>query len=191
MAWEEKSTRKHEFVNGEVYAMSGVTRRHDLIAGNVYAHLRAAARGTPCRAYTSDMKVRVAASVTYYPDVSIDCASHSDADVIIDHPCLVVEVTSRSTFRTDRGEKLENYRRAPSLRMYLIVDQNRRRVTCHRRNDDDTWTAEEHEGGGSIAVPCPRMELTLDDIYEGVQMPPLGVAEPEIDEATGEYVVER
>lgn len=136
------------------------------------------------------MKVRPVLGVIYYPDVSVDCVPHDDADLIVDHPCLVVEVTSRTSARTDRGEKADNYRRAPSLRMYLVVDQNRKRVTCHRRTESGAWTADDFESAGVIDVPCPEMRLTLDEIYEAVQMPPLGVAEPEVDELTGEYVVD-
>lgn len=190
LAWEERQERKHEFVNGEVYAMSGVTRRHDAIATNILVRLKQASREGPCSANSSDVKVRPVQGVIYYPDVSVDCVPHDGADLIIDHPCLVVEVTSRTTARTDRGEKAENYRRAPSLRMYLVVDQNRKRVTCHRRTEFGAWTVVDLESAGTIDVPCPEMRLTLDEIYEGVQMPPLGVAEPEVDELTGEYVVD-
>lgn len=130
---EERSPGKHEFVRGEVYAMSGVTRRHEAITLNVLFHLRAAARGGPCSAASGQVKVQPVPEVVYYPDVAVDCVPYRGDDVVIDRPCVVVEVASRSTARTDRGEKAENYRRAPSLRMYLIIDHRRRQVTCHRR----------------------------------------------------------
>jgi Uma2 family endonuclease len=126
----------------------------------------------------------------YYPDVSVDCVPHGDDDLIVGQPGLAVEVTSPSTARIDRGETLDNYRRAASLRMCLVVDQRRRRVTCHRPDDAGAWVVEELTGTGTISVPCPSVELTLDEVYEGVEMPPLGVAEPERGDETGEYVVD-
>src|SRR5438105_102817 len=118
LSWELKQPRKHEFVNGQVFAMSGVTRRHDAIAMNVLVRLHAACRNTRCTASSSDVKVRPVANVVYYPDTSVDCGAHGGDEIIIDEPCLVVEVTSRSSARTDRGEKLDNYTKSPSLRMY-------------------------------------------------------------------------
>jgi Uma2 family endonuclease len=100
-----------------------------------------------------------------------------------------VEVTLRSTARIDRGEKVAEYCKAASLRGYLIVDQNLRRVTYYTRDVDGAWAHAELTGSGTIAIPCPKTALTLDQIYEDVSMPPLGVAEPDVDEATGEYVM--
>lgn len=188
---EEHRTIKHEYLRGEVYAMSGGTRRHSLLAANVIAHFHGAARGQPCRVYTSDFKVQPSDEAVYYPDVSVVCEHIDGSAILTAAPCLVVEVTSRGTVRIDRGEKLEQYRRCSTLRAYLIVDQFRRRVTRHWRSPSGDWAVEEYVDFGSIPVPCPPMNLTLDQIYEDVELPPLqvGESEPELD-ADG-YVIER
>ena len=189
LRWEDRNTVKHEYVRGEVYAMSGRTKRHARIAGNILARLVTATRGGRCQVFGSDMKVRAREDVAYYPDVSVECGEFDAEDVISEQPVLVVEVTSRGTMRVDRGEKLDNYRQISSLQSYLIVDQNRRRVSHHFRTPAG-WLAQEFEGAEIIRLACLNVDLALDEIYESIVLPPLGVAEPEIDEETGEYIVE-
>jgi len=185
---EESSPIKHELVGGEAYAMTGTTIRHNRIAGNVFASLKAAEGDGPCRVFVADIKVGAGNDVVYYPDVVVICGAHDPADVITTAPCAIVEVTSRSTARTDRGEKLQAYRGLASLQFYMIVDQYRRRVTCHRRDGAGQWGTVELEQDGTVEVPCPKSRITLDDIYDSIELPPLGVAEPELDEESNEYV---
>src|SRR3712207_5413407 len=120
--FEESSPIKHEYVAGEVYAMSGVTARHDLIAGTIFSLLLAAEANTACRVFTSDMRLEVAEDRYYYPDVAVVCTPVAELDIVARGPCVIVEVTSPNTARIDRGEKLDAYRRIPTLRTYLIVD---------------------------------------------------------------------
>jgi Uma2 family endonuclease len=188
---EELSTVKHELVGGELYAMTGTTIRHNRIAGNVFARLKAAERRGPCRVFIADIKVRAGEDVVYYPDLVVMCGTSEPSDVVASSPCAIVEVTSRGTARIDRGEKLAAYRNLASLQIYLIVDQYRRRVTCHRRDDAGQWRTIDVEQAGTIDIPCPRSQLTLDEIYEDVELPPLGVAEPEPDGEESEYAPER
>ncbi|MEJ7813100.1 MAG: Uma2 family endonuclease [Gemmatimonadaceae bacterium] len=175
LAFEEASPVRHEYVAGEIHAMTGATPRHNQIALNIAFHLRAAARGGPCRAYIEAVKLRVGDAI-YYPDVMVDCTPAEPA-LIIESPCLVVEVTSPSTALTDRREKLVAYRGVPTLQAYLLVEQDRRRVTRHWRDAQGAWGYSVITGEEIVPVPCPRTELTLDLIYEDVTMPPLGVAE--------------
>lgn len=188
---EEASTLRHEYFRGEVFAMSGGTRRHSLLAANIISRLHLATRGTSCHVCTSDFKVQPTDEAVYYPDVSVVCDEVDDQAVLTQAPCLVVEVTSRSSYRTDHGEKAQQYCASPSLRAYLIVDQNRRRVVAYLRDTNGAWERHEVTGDASIRLPCPAVELSLDEIYEDIALPPLGVAEPELDEATGEYVTAR
>lgn len=175
LAFEEASPIRHEYVAGEVHAMTGATPRHNQIVGNVFAQLRAAARGEPCRVYVEAVKLRVGDAI-YYPDVMVDCTPGEPA-LLIESPCLVVEVTSPSTALTDRREKLAAYRSSPTLQAYLLVEQDRRRVTRHWRDAQGVWGHSVITGEGAVPVPCPQTELTLDLVYEDVTMPPLGVAE--------------
>lgn len=127
LAWEEQNQIKHEYLAGEAYAMVDVTVRHNLITLNIATSLRPAARKRGCRVLTTDVKLRVGPDRIYYPDIMAVCGSAAAAELIVDAPAIVVEVTSPSTRGTDRREKLEAYTRLPSLRSYLIVEQRRRR----------------------------------------------------------------
>ena len=177
--FEETSPIKHEYVAGEVYAMSGATVRHNRIAGNIFGRLFPAARRSPCDVFIGNMRVQVAHDRYYYPDVAIICTPVAESDIVARSPCVVVEVTSPSTARIDRGEKLDAYRSISTLEMYLIVDHRRRRVERHWRDTlGSEWRREEIVGEGHVRVPCLDVELTLDEIYERVELPAVGEPEP-------------
>ena len=177
--FDESSPVRHEYVAGEVYAMSGATVRHGVIALNIGAHLLAASAASACRVVMTDMRVQVTDNVYYYPDVVVVCAPVAESDVVVRDLCVVVEVTSPSTARIDRGEKLAAYRSMPALRAYLIVDHRRRRVERHWRDDATAeWLREEVVGEGRVPVPCLDTEITLDTIYQRVELPVVG--EPEV-----------
>ena len=173
--FEEGSQVRHEYVSGELYAMSGATLRHNLIVANIGARLLAAAGDGPCLVVMNDMRVQVSHDVYYYPDVVVTCAPMAQLDMTATEPCVVVQVTSPSTARTDRGEKLTAYKQLPTLRAYLIVDHRRRRVERHSRaGPDAAWQREEIVGDGRVPVPCVDIDLTLDEIYRRVDLPAVG-----------------
>jgi Uma2 family endonuclease len=179
-SFDERSPIKHEYVAGEVYALSGATARHNLIAGTIFS-LALGAERSPCRVFMSDMRLEVAGDRYYYPDVVIVCTPIAERDVVARGPCVVVEVTSPSTARTDRGEKLDAYRRVRTLLAYLIVDHRWRRVERHwRESAGGEWRCEEISGDAEtpIAVPCLDVSLSLDAIYRRVELPPVGEREP-------------
>ncbi len=168
---EEQSVLRHEYVGGAIYAHAGGTGRHSVIAVNILALLWNAARGGPCRVYNSDMMLRAAEDVFYYPDVMVVCGPDEAGDDALyqDAPCLVVEVTSPSTQSIDRREKLLAYKKLSSLRAYLIVDQQEMRVERHWRDESDQWwQAETSVPEGVVPLPCPETDLTLRQIYEGL-----------------------
>ena len=172
LAFEAASAVRHEYVDGEIYAMSGTSRRHSKISGNIFARCWTAARGGLCRVHQSEVKLRTA-GVFYYPDVMVACGAEPQDTYVEDAPCLVVEVLSPSTESTDRREKLMVYRRISSLGAYLIVDQDRRLVE-HYWRDVDGWRHTTLEDSGDVRLPCPAdFALKLDEIYEGVELPPL------------------
>ena len=176
---EAQSPVRHEYVHGKVFALAGGTVRHNVITGNIFANLKSAERASGCRTFVTDVKVRAAADIFYYPDVAVECVPRDDASVFIDQPCLIVEVSSRGTRRTDHGEKLDNYRGIPSVLACVLVEQSRRCVLHHFRGHNGEWHREEVVGSGSLSLRCPVTTLTLDQIYEGVALSPLGVAENE------------
>ena len=159
--FEETSPVKHEYVAGEVYAMSGATARHARIATNVLVRLSLVARSGPCDVFSGAMRVQIARDRYYYPDVSVVCTPVAESDIVVRRPCVVVEVTSPSTARIDRGEKLDAYRSIPTLQAYLIIDHRRRRVEQHSRDaKSGEWRREEVLGEGRVRVPCLDVELT-------------------------------
>jgi Uma2 family endonuclease len=173
--FEEGSEVRHEYVAGELYAMSGATLRHMAIVANIGTRLHGAAGDGPCWAVMNDIRVRVSHDVYYYPDVVVICAPMSQLDVTVTEPCVVIEVTSPSTARTDRGEKLTAYKEVTMLRAYLIVDHRRRRVERHWRNGTDgVWQREEIVLEGRVSIPCVDTDLTLDEIYRRVDLPAVG-----------------
>jgi Uma2 family endonuclease len=144
LRFDERSPIRHEFVSGELYAMTGATVRHNRIVRNIGTRLSLVAGEGPCDVFMSDMRLAVADDVFYYPNVMVTCTPLAELDVIARHPCVVVEVTSPDSARIDRGEKLDAYRRVPALRAYVIVDHRRRRVERHWRDaETDGWRREE------------------------------------------------
>jgi Uma2 family endonuclease len=179
LVWEEQNTIKHEYVAGEVYAMSGVTVRHNLITLNIVRALHAVARARGCHVLATDVKLRAGSDRIYYPDVMMVCGAAASVELIVDAPSLVVEVTSPSTRATDRREKVETYMKLASMRTYLVVEQRRRQVLVYTCGKGSDWTREEITGSGEARIAFLDASLSLDDIYEDVPLPPLAVGEEE------------
>ena len=180
LRFEDASAERHEYVAGRVYAMTGGSARHSAIALNIVDLVRSAARGGPCRTFASDLRLRVSADTFYYPDVMAVCGPIDMEARVVEGPSLVAEVASPSTRRIDRGEKLLAYRGIETLRLYLIVEQDQRLVERHWRDESGAWQHERvtDASGGRIPVPAPTTILTLDAIYEGVDVPPVVTAGP-------------
>lgn len=165
---EEQSSVRHEYVGGELYAHAGASARHNLILTNLTIAIGGAARGTPCRVFTSDMKLQAAPDVIYYPDLMVVCDESDDEPYIRERPCLIVEILSPSTEGIDRREKLLAYRRIESLQGYLMVYQDQRRVARQWRDEEGAWWQAEVSGEGVVPIPCPELTLTLDEIYQSI-----------------------
>lgn len=168
LAMEERSPVRHELVEGVPYAMAGATEAHNLIAGNLFYHLRPHAQAKGCRLFVSDMKLKVSSRTFYYPDLMVVCAEDPHP-LYKERPCLVVEVLSEHTEAIDRREKLWRYREMPSLQGYLLVDSRERRVEGYFRQGEG-WLYRLWEGEGEVEVPCLGTRLSLEAIYEGVEV---------------------
>lgn len=166
----EKATKvRHEYVDGDVYAMAGGTKAHNEIVGNFYGLLRAHLRGTPCRVFIGDIKVHVAwdwRERFYYPDVVVGCAAGDNDPYVVEQPKLIIEVLSDSTERDDRSNKFYTYRRLPSLEEYVLAAQDVRRVEVYRR--ETGWDLELYETEGEISLRGVGLNFTLAEVYEGV-----------------------
>ena len=175
LARETGAAERHEYVAGVAYAMAGAGERHNRIAGNVYAALRAAARGTGCGAYMSDMKLRIAGGrAYYYPDVMLSCEPATPETIFKDAPCVVAEVLSPSTAAVDLREKLQAYNAIESLRYYLLVDSERVSVSYRVRAANGEWLATTLDAGERLEIECGpvRASLALAEIYEDSGLPP-------------------
>lgn len=169
---EKGGGQRHEFVGGTVHAQAGGTSRHNAISVNLLTALWETARNGDCRVYGSDMMLRAAEGIFYYPDVTVVCGDDEAGEDALyqEAPCLLAEVTSPSTESTDRREKMLAYRNIPSLRAYLIVDQRTMRVERHWRDDTGRWWHAEAVGrNGIVPVPCPETEIPMPRIYEGLR----------------------
>lgn len=170
---ELASEIRHEYIAGQVYAMAGAGEKHNRLAGNVFYHLRSAARGGPCGVFISDMKVRVEQNdAFYYPDVMLTCDPQDTESLHKSHPCVIVEVLSPATELTDRREKLAAYRTLKSLRYYLLVAQDKKKIECFFLGEDGCWQTFLIEETGQIDIDCNGFKtvLTLDDVYEDVRL---------------------
>jgi Uma2 family endonuclease len=170
LTFEESSAVRHEYVAGEIHAMSGASRAHNVITGNIYAALRNKLRGGPCQIFINDFKVRLdigSGEFFYYPDVVVSCHPAGIEKYFLRSPTLVVEVLSESTETTDRREKHTNYRHARTLEEYVLVAQDRREVTIFRRAtgwQGEIFTAPE----AVVEFRSVQQSLTLAEIYETV-----------------------
>ena len=175
LAGELVSAIKHEYLGGFVYAMAGARNAHNLIAGNVFASLHTRLRGSKCRPYNSDTKIRVRLPMQfrfYYTDASVVCDPNPPHDSYQDEPVAIVEVLSRHTRRTDEGEKKDAYLTIPSLQNYLLVEQEIAAVTVHRRTQQG-FVREVYTGLEAV-IPLPEVdaELPLAEIFEDVVFTP-------------------
>jgi Uma2 family endonuclease len=169
---EATSNVKHEYLDGEIYAMAGGTLEHAVLAVNVSSALSAALRGKPCVVASSDLKVRVAATgLATYPDVTVICGmverDPSSRDVV-QNPTLVVEVTSDSSEDWDRGEKFEHYRQIAALESYVLVSHRARRLECWTRGADGSWHRTEAGPRETLVLAALGVSLETDDVYRNV-----------------------
>lgn len=133
---------RHEWIDGEVRDMSGASHFHGLVVGNVSFHLMSSLKGRPYVVHSHDMKVRIPDSAYYYPDLVVvphPPEFEDERSDIVLNPLVVVEIPSPSTQSVDRGEKLDGYRRIPSLTDYLIVTRERPSVDHWSNRDDGEW----------------------------------------------------
>lgn len=162
LAYEQETGIKHEFIDGEIYAMSGGTDKHSLIAINCTTEISYKLRGKPCRTYNSDMRVKITDIKYVYPDFSVVCGKAEFADekhTMLINPTFVAEVMSPSSADYDRGTKSEFYRSLPSVQAYLLLDQERAFAQLYTRHESG-WLLREFSGLDAI-VPLEALDCTL------------------------------
>lgn len=171
VALETFSNTKHEFLDGEIYALpAGGSEEHSALAVTTLHALSNACGDRPCRVYTSDLRIYVeAAGLATFPDGSVICGpfqQHEPSPISTAlNPMILVEVTSDSSEEYDTGPKLEYYRTIPTLREYVIVSHRERRIIVHERGRDGGWVTRVAIKGGRVAVASLATELIVDEIY--------------------------
>ena len=159
------SDTKHEFVDGQVYAMAGASINHERISGNIFGELRNHLKGSPCEALSSDMKVKVRDNF-YYPDVLVDCKFDSATPYYSETPVIIVEVLSRSTRKLDETKKLVEYLNIPTLQEYVLIEQDFADVTVYRKSDD--WRSKHYFLGDDITFESINFTVSVEEIYDRV-----------------------
>jgi Uma2 family endonuclease len=176
--WEEQQLVRHEYIDGQVYAMSGGTINHSDIAGNFLSLLKAHMRGSGCKTLNSDARINILESSHYvYPDVSVTCDERDKITTqYITYPCLVVEVLSSSTEAYDRGNKFKLYRRNPCLQEYVLVSAETMAIDLFRKVDNN-WSLIDYESGSMVELASVKLTFPIEQVYEDVEFPPENVAE--------------
>ncbi|MGL6338416.1 MAG: Uma2 family endonuclease [Waterburya sp.] len=171
LKFEQDGEIRHEYVAGQIYAMAGASEAHNLIAGNIFALLRPHLRGSSCRAFVSDMKVKVKAQnadIFYYPDLLVTCDSNDNKKYFKTNPNLIVEVLSNSTETTDKREKRVNYQNIESPQEYVLVSQDEIRVEIYRKDSNGNWTIKILGKDDNLQLNSVGLTLTMTEIYEDV-----------------------
>ncbi|MFN4842138.1 MAG: Uma2 family endonuclease, partial [Dolichospermum sp.] len=171
---EQTSDIRHEYFAGEVFAMAGGSKEHNIITLNIASRLRSQLRGSSCKVFMSDMKVRINLAnenqtIFYYPDVIVSCDTEDQDRYFLNYPCLIIEVLSPSTETIDRREKLLNYRSLASLKEYVLISQDQVKVEVYRQDEKRNWTIQTLiNRDDKLHLDSVGLILEMTDIYEDV-----------------------
>jgi len=174
LAFERKATTKHEYLNGQIVAMSGASFAHNFITVNIATHLNIQLMNGECRVATSDMRVKVTEIDAYfYPDVVVVCGEPVPEDNVFDtllNPTVIVEVLSPSTETYDRGEKFEYYQQIASLKDYILISQDKVHIEHYCRQGAGWLQTEFQELSDVLSLRSIDCELRLQDVYRRVEV---------------------
>src|SRR3954463_13647491 len=172
LALERASEMRHEYLDGEMFAMAHPTRRHSLIAGNLFGQIWTQFRGRFCEVHKETMRVRTPSGLFAYPDVIAVCGKTNFDDGEFNtllNPALIIEVLSPSTEDYDRRTKWAHYQSIPSLTEYVLVSQHRVHVEQLRKQEDGGWMRSELADLEQVLeLPSIGCRLPLTEIYERV-----------------------
>lgn len=172
LEWEARQPEKYELHNGEVfpheiYNMVGARRKHATLTLNVAFALKSHLRGGPCQVFVNDIKLAVDENSTFYPDVFVTC--HPDdlaAEMVMQHPQVIIEVLSPSTADYDRGEKFGAYRRLSSLQEYALIHPETRSIEVFRRQANDDWLLVVSDSPRGLVLNSLDFVLPLEGLFE-------------------------
>jgi Uma2 family endonuclease len=173
-AWEEKQLEKHEYIDGQVYAMSGGSKNHSLISVRFITLFSNHLEGGGCETGNSDLRVNIVETTNYtYPDVSVTCDERDKTTTqYITYPCLIVEVLSPSTEAYDRGGKFRMYRNNPVLQDYLLVSSTSIEMDLYHKNDAGEWLIINYKEGDTIELKSINLNFAIEQVYRGLDLTP-------------------
>ena len=168
--WENQQQEKHEFQRGEVYAVTGASQAHVVVNLNLAVALTQHLKGSRCRVYLPDMKLRIATvDAFFYPDLKVSCDERDlKAEYAIEHPTLLAEILSASTADYDRGTKRAAYLELPSLQEYVLIDPDLRSAELYRRNPDGTWLLIDCTPSGGLRLDSIDLTLPFATLFDGL-----------------------
>lgn len=168
--WEEQQICRHEYINGEVYAMSGGTQNHSRIGLKFGALLDSHLSNGNCRVFNADCRVKIVETNDYtYPDVSVSCDSRDKTTTqYITYPCLIVEVLSDSTEAYDRGNKFFRYRQNPQLQDYVLVSSREIAIDLYRKSENGKWEIINYRPGDIVELQSVNLSFPIEQAYRGI-----------------------
>jgi len=172
---EDAATEKHEYYQGEIFAMSGPKYQHVLVSGNLLGSLMNKLKGKPCRPLNSNMRVHIQKNTLFtYPDISIVCGDpeflNNDEWNLL-NPTVIIEVLSPSTKNYDRGDKFNLYRDIPTLKEYILVDTDTIGIEAFSINAQGRWVLKEYKNiSDTLSMKSIKISVKLEVIYEGTKI---------------------
>jgi Uma2 family endonuclease len=168
--WQEQQLQKHEYINGEVYAMSGGSKNHSLISVRFITLFSNHLETSGCETGNSDLRVNIAGTNNYtYPDVSVTCDDRDKTTTqYITYPCLIVEVLSPSTEAYDRGGKFRMYRNNPNLQDYLLVSSTSIEMDLYHQKENGEWVIINYKEGDTIELKSINLSFAIEQVYRGL-----------------------
>ncbi len=169
-AWEEQQLEKYEYINGEVYAMSGGSKNHSLISVRFITLFSNHLETSNCEIGNSDLRVNITGTNNYtYPDVSVTCDNRDKTTTqYITYPCLIVEVLSASTEAYDRGGKFRMYRNNPILQDYLLVSSTSIEIDLYHHKENGEWIIINYKEGDTIELKSINLSFAIEQAYRGL-----------------------
>lgn len=172
---EEASQERHEYYQGEIFAMSGPKVPHGIISGNTFLALGTKLKGKSCRPFNGEQRIHIEKNSLFtYPDISIVCGdveTRNNDDWNILNPTVIIEILSPSTRDYDRGQKFKLYRDVPSLKEYILIDSEFINVEVFFLNDENHWELREYKSiENSFILKSVQVQLDLKEIYEGTKL---------------------
>lgn len=165
---ERAALDKHEYYQGEIFAMAGAGKKHNIIAVNILSELAVKLRGNGCRPFGSDARMHIPQNTLYtYPDIAVYCNNESNENEDnFTAPVIIIEILSPSTEGYDRGQKFELYKAIPSLQEYILVSSKTILVEAFRRNEQNTWQTEMYnQPQQTLTLQFVALSISLQDIY--------------------------